>query len=122
MPRSLLLELRCRACRPDWRDGDPDPPPRLARFERTAPGTPPPAFDLPPQELAAVLAVIGRDHPKPFTAEGRTAFPYPHLRPDGGVTWQTACAHGHNKPIQHERVGLALDAFPPGRASMRFAV
>jgi hypothetical protein len=95
--------------------------PWLARFERVPPGTPPPGFDLPRDDLAAVLATIGRDHPKPFTAQGRTSFPYPHVRPDGGVTWQTACSQGHDTPIRHERVAAELDAFPPGRGSMRVA-
>ena len=98
MPRYLVLDIHCGACE---RDGDPNPP-RLARFVRDTIGGP-----------------IGF---QPFTVDGQRVGPYPHQRPDGGVTWQLVCPQGHNRPVQNERVAAALDAFPPGTDSIRIAL
>jgi hypothetical protein len=102
MPRYLVLDIHCRPCRPDWRDGDPGLPPRLARFARLADGGP---------------VEVRR-----FKYKGQLVHPYPHRRPDGGVTWQLLCPHGHNRPVRHERVVAALDAIPPGTGSIRIAL
>jgi hypothetical protein len=103
MPRYLVLDIHCQPCRPGWRDGDPNPPPRLARFVRDVRGGPIQA--------------------QSFTYKGQPVIPYPHQRPDGGVTWQTHCPHGHNKPIQEARIAAAFDAlFPPGTDSVRIAL
>lgn len=103
MPRYLVLDLHfldlhCGACE---RGGDPNPP-RLARFVRNARGGP-----------------IGF---QPFTVDGKQVGPYPHQRPDGGVTWQLLCPQGHNKPMRHERIAAALDAIPAGKDSIRRSV
>jgi hypothetical protein len=98
MPRYLALDIHCGPCE---RDGDPNPP-RLARFARLADGG--------PVEV------------QPFTVNKQPVIPYPRQRPDGGVTWQLVCPQGHNRPVKHERVVAALDAFPPGTDSMRIAL
>src|SRR5215218_6107908 len=92
--RHLVLEIICGTCQ---RDGDPNPP-RLVRFERTS---------------------DGRVEVKPFTANRQKVIPYPHRRPDGGWTWQLVCPQGHDRPVRHERVLAALDAFPPDQDSFR---
>jgi hypothetical protein len=126
MPRYLVLDLHCDPCRRlDCRqcvealrtrgrldealaqlaDDDPDrlrSVPRLARFARLASGGP--------------LEV------KPFRYKGRPVIPYPHQRPDGGVTWQLRCQHGHNTPMREERITAELDAIPPGKDSIRRSV
>jgi hypothetical protein len=100
--RYLVLDIHCRSCRPEWRNGDPDLPPRLARFARLAAGGP--------------LEV------KPFTVKGQQVIPYPHQRPDGGVTWQLVCPQGHDKPIREDRIIAALDAVPPAKDSVRISL
>jgi hypothetical protein len=95
VPRYLVLDIHCGPCQ---RDGDPNPP-RLARFVRDARGGPIKA--------------------QSFTYKGQPVIPLPRQRPDGGVTWQTHCPQGHNKPIREDRIVDALDAFPPGTDSMR---
>jgi hypothetical protein len=98
MPRYLVLDIHCGPCQ---RDGDPNPP-RLARFVRDVRGGPIKA--------------------QSFTYKGQPVGPKPHQRLGGGVTWQTHCPHGHDKPIQEWRIAAAFDAFPPGTDSMRIAL
>jgi hypothetical protein len=102
MPRYLVLDIHCQPCRPGWRDGGPNPPPRLARFVRDVRG--------------------GPIKTQTFTYKGQTVTALPHQRPDGGVTWQTHCPHGHDKPIQEWRIVAAFDAFLPGTDSARIAL
>jgi hypothetical protein len=102
MAQYLVLDIHCQPCRPGWRDGDPNPPPRLARFVRDVRGGPIQA--------------------QSFTYKGQPVIPLRRQRPDGGVTWQTRCPrqpYGHNKPIQEWRIVAAFDAFPPGTDSVR---
>jgi hypothetical protein len=98
MPRYLVLDIHCGPCQ---RDGDPNPP-RLARFARLADGGP--------------LEV------KPFTVKGQPVIPYPHVRPDGGVTWQLVCPQGHDKPVREERIIAVLDAIPADKESVRISL
>jgi hypothetical protein len=95
VPRYLVLDIHCGPCE---RDGDPNAP-RLARFVRDVRGGPIQA--------------------QSFTYKGQPVIPLPRQRPDGGVTWQTRCPHGHDKPIQEARIAAAFNAFPPGTDSIR---
>jgi hypothetical protein len=101
MAQRLVLDIHCRPCRPGWRDGDPHPPPRLGRFVRDA---------------------SGGIRIQTFTHKGMQAISVRRQRPDGGMTWQLICPHGHNKPIRDERIAAAFDAFPPGTERMRVAL
>jgi hypothetical protein len=104
MSSYLVLDIYCRPCH--WAaGGDPKQlqlAPRLARFVRDLRGGPIKA--------------------QSFTYKGQPVIPYRRHRPDGGVTWQTHCPHGHDKPIQEPRIAAAFDAFPPGTESMRVAL
>jgi len=105
MPRYLVLDIHCRPCRPGWRDGDPHPPPRLARFVRDASGG---------------IRIQTFTHNQTFTHKRMQAVFAKRQRPDGGVTWQLPrCPQGHYKPIRDERIAAAFDAFPPGTKRMR---
>jgi hypothetical protein len=101
MPRYLVLDIHCRPCH--WATGgDPNQlqlVPRLARFVRDVRGGPIQA--------------------QSFTYKGQPVIPLRRQRPDGGVTWQTRCPHGHDKPIQEWRIVAAFDAFPLGTDSVR---
>jgi hypothetical protein len=108
MAQYLILDIHCRPCRPGWRDGDPHPPPRLGRFVRDASG-----------EIRIQLPSRGGIRIQTFTHKGLQAISVRHQRPDGGMTWQLICPHGHYKPIQDERIAAAFDAFPPGTERMR---
>jgi len=80
----LVLDIGCAACH---RRGDENPP-RFVRFFRRD---------------------DGRIEPQPFTVDGQQVTPYPHIRPDGGTTWQLICSQGHDRPARHERVVQAFD-------------
>jgi hypothetical protein len=115
VPSYLLLDVYCDTCHRDA-GGDPGQlrsAPRLARFERDMAGGP-----------IAVRPFAGKGpwrepFPPRIGPQGRRAFPPVHRRPDGGWTWQLRCPHGHYRPVQHERIRAAFEAFPPGRDTWR---
>lgn len=118
MPRYLALDIHCNPCH-RAAGGDPDrlrSAPRLARFMRDGDG------------VIFVEPFAGKGpwrppFPPPFGHQpGGRAFPRGHQRPDGGWTWDLSCPGGHNKPIQHERIRAAFEAFPPGQDTWRIAL
>jgi hypothetical protein len=114
--RHLFLDIHCGPCHRAL-GGDPSQlrsAPRLARFWREASGGPVGA------EPFAAKGGRRLPAPPPFGhQEGGRAFPPGHRRPNGGWTWDLSCPNGHNKPIQHERVRAAFEAFPPGQDTWR---
>jgi hypothetical protein len=113
MARTLWLDIDCGACE---RAGDPDPP-RLARFWRDSDGR------VGVEPFTPKGPRPGREPPPALAGpQGHRAFPVVHRRPDGGETWQLDCPHGHHKPISHERVRAAFEAFPPGQDHRRIAL
>jgi len=93
----LVLDIGCAACH---RRGDENPP-RLIGFVRGGDG---------------IIRV------KPFTVNGQKVIPYPHVRPDGGTTWQLICSQGHERPVRHERVVEAFDAMATRRMDSPWSI
>jgi hypothetical protein len=81
---NVLIDIHCRACY-DAGDGNP---PRLGRFFRRGNG---------PVQVQA------------FEKNGQKVVPYPHTRPDGGITWKLECPAGHYRPTRDERIIEALN-------------
>jgi hypothetical protein len=106
-PRALLLDIYCRPCQAAGEDH------RLARFWRDADGAvgAEPFSDKGPWRKPYGLG------PQP-----RRRWPANHKRPDGGQTWDLRCPKGHTKPIQHQRIVAAFEAFPPGLETWRIAL
>jgi hypothetical protein len=108
MRRFLFLDIYCRPCEQAGEDN------RLARFWREARGGPvgaEPFSDKGPWRPPYGLG------PQPHRR-----FPASHQRPDGGTTWDLSCPKGHTKPIKHERIVAAFEAFPPGTDTLRRAL
>lgn len=116
MRRYLFLDIHCAPCH-RAAGGDPNrlrSAPRLARFWRDAAGGPvgvEPYSDKGPWRKPYGLG------PQPHRR-----YPASHRRPDGGCTWNLSCSEGHDKPIQHERILAAFEAFPPGEDTLRIAL
>jgi hypothetical protein len=105
-PRLPTLDVCCRVCQ---EAGDPNPP-RLARFERRPDGK----IDLGPSGNMN-RAMRRRLYP--------WILPCPHLRPDGGVTWQLPpCPYGHYRPVRHERLVAAFEGFAAGQDYARLCL
>jgi hypothetical protein len=118
MPRLLFLDIHCDPCH-RAAGGGPDrlrSTPRRARFSRDPNG----------QICVEPFAAKGPwrpPHPPPFGHQpGGRAFPASHRRDDGGRTWDLSCPRGHDKPIRHERIVAAFEAFPPGLETWRIAL
>jgi hypothetical protein len=118
MPRYLALDIHCAPCH-RAAGGDPGrlrSAPRLAGFERHDDGE----IFVKPFKGKGPLRL---PPPPPFGHQqvGR-AFPRGHRRPDGGWTWDLRCPEGHEKPVRHERIRAAFEAFPPGQDTWRIAL